>query len=567
MLRIGIFLCLTAFALTLNAPAHAARPSTEPSRESIYSRAEAKLIRRIQTSLREMGLYKGTIDGILGPATVQAIKSYEKTTGRKVTGRATRELATQLETDSKVGKLMHRLEEARNTEQEAARQALLANPETRALIEQSIIDERADPTRDASSCFEAPNARCLLLEAAESAKAIHKDEMRHWALGELLVAQAKAGLAAEAMLSVRRIHDPRLVMSALRDIAKAQAAAGRNDAAMDAVDIIPDALKQVEAYVAIAEIQAIRGDKAGALKTAQHLLPYLAQLDLPRRVAFHARMAVILFEAGHPDDSRRHLIQAEELARMIHSHDVFEAALRDVANAQAKTGMTVRALTLLEEVTNGSDAIPVLMAAATVQANAGDASEALITADSIEAVRYRAVVLAAIAEAQSDTPDDARATLATAEEAATKIKFPYAKAYAYSRIALTWSQLGSRHGNDQESYANAERTAAKISDDKLRAHVLWTIAATRTRAGDAAGASTTEALAVDATDAMKSSLSRVWMFGDIALAHAKRAESGPSWNAFDKALREAEAMTNAWGRARALAKVADTLTELSDLLR
>ena len=42
------------------------------------------------------------------------------------------------------------------------------------------------------------SSRCLLEEASESAKAVARGEMRDWALGEILAAQAKTGFTAEA---------------------------------------------------------------------------------------------------------------------------------------------------------------------------------------------------------------------------------------------------------------------------------------------------------------------------------------------------------------------------------
>jgi len=65
------------------------------------------------------------------------------------------------------------------------------------LLKQKNIDEVADPTRDASPCFRDPKEKCLLEETIESTKAIHKRELRDWALGKILVTQAKKGLTAE----------------------------------------------------------------------------------------------------------------------------------------------------------------------------------------------------------------------------------------------------------------------------------------------------------------------------------------------------------------------------------
>ncbi len=71
-------------------------------------------------------------------------------------------------------------------------------------------------------------------------------------------------------------------------------------------------------------------------------------------------------------------------------------ALRHIAKAFAKTGQLAQALNILSDVSDDSNRTPVLIAAATKQALAGDAA-ALAAANTIEAVRFRAVVLGQIA--------------------------------------------------------------------------------------------------------------------------------------------------------------------------
>ena len=105
--------------------------------------------------------------------------------------------------------------------------------------------------------------------------------------------------------------------------------------------------------------------------------------------------------------------------------------------------------------------------------------------------------------------------------------------------------------------------AGDISDDPLRAHTLWAISAERRRAGDEAGARGTEALARQATKEIKSALSRVWMFGDLALGHLAAGEKDAAWKAFAEGLSLAREIHNAWARARVLGKLATTLAELT----
>jgi hypothetical protein len=71
-----------------------------------------------------------------------------------------------------------------------------------------------------------------------------------------------------------------------------------------------------------------------------------------------------------------------------------------------------------------------------------------------------------------------------------------------------------------------------------------------------------EALADTATNAIKSRLSQVWLFADLADQHVRRGDVKQSWKMFDRGLKIGQTINNAWGRARALAKLAQTLLEL-----
>ena len=540
-------------------------PSGDPFGDTDLEPVSGPLILRVQKALKSVGFYKGPVDGRMTPETEAAIRAYQKLANLAVDGRVSETLAENIESNFKIKRLLQRLGEARREQLDAARQALLDHPSTRDLIT-GPVDEVADPTRDPTPCFREPTVRCLLGEASESAKAIPKDELRDWALGELLAAEARAGLAEEAMDTVRRINDPRLIMVALREIAEGQAEAGRTEGALDAVAIIPNARKRLEAYAAIGEIQLRRGETAQARRTVEHLLTELEGLDDEvKRVAFQARAAVIMARAGDGTGGGATLEAAEDLARAQADDLDRGVALRHVASALADLEQTREALAVLSDVTTGSDRTPVLMTAAAAQARSGDAAAALATADSIEEVRYRAVALGRIAVAQAQAGDSVAAdtTLELAFAAIDGIKFPYARSYAVSRLALALAEIGRETGVD--AFDEAVTTAERIQDDQLRAQTLWTIATERRRAGDGDGALATEDRARRASEQIKSSLSQVWMFSEIASFHAAAAESEPGWRAFRNGLEIAEAIHNPWGRARALAKLAATLIQLVEL--
>ena len=189
------------------------------------------LVLRVQKVLQKIRVYRGPLDGFIGSQTLKAVRAYQKIRDLKSNNHITNDLADQLETEDKVDALLNRLKDAKAESIEVARQALLTQKANQGLVKGLKEPEVADPTRDVAPCFQSPTPSCLLAEAAEALRAIFKPELRGWALGELLVAQAKPGLAYSRMHTVRRIADPRLIMVALRNIAQAQASEGRDDEA------------------------------------------------------------------------------------------------------------------------------------------------------------------------------------------------------------------------------------------------------------------------------------------------------------------------------------------------
>ncbi len=549
------------------APVLGAIPPYATARESpLRFRQADETVLRIQKALSAIGLYVGPVDGRMNAQTEAAIKVFQRLRGLKADGIASENIANLLDTGEKVGELLDRLEKARREDVDAARKALLAHPATRDLV-LGAGDEAADPTRDPAPCFRKPTVRCLLTEAVDSSKAIPKTELRDWALGEILAAQAKAGLGREALETVRRIGDPRLIMVALRDIAEGQAVGGRAAEALAAAEIIPDIVKKTEAYAAVGDLLARHGRKDAAATAVERMLTLADDLGDPvQRVQFRAKAATILALAGDEAAAGRHLAAAERLARDETPPQAVGRALRHVAAAMADLRDTDRAMAILKDVPDESDRVTVLMSTATRQADAGDAAAALAIADSIEEVRYRAVVLGRIAVAQARAGDTAAAdtTIETALAAVDRIKMPYARSYAVAKIVLSLADIGagSTKGAGGAAFDRAAETAERIGDAQMRAQTLWAVAAARSRAGDAEGAAKTEALAEDATAAIKSTVNRVWMFGDVAVLRAFEGSPEAAWRAFDRGLAVAETVTNAWGRARVLARLAQTLVHL-----
>ena len=267
---------------------------------------------------------------------------------------------------------------------------------------------------------------------------------------------------------------------------------------------------------------------------------------------------MIFAHAGNTEQATGILNTTESFARKKIDAGGLGVALRHIAKAFAETEQLAQALNILSDVSDDSNRTPVLIAAATKQAQAGDAAAALAATNTIEAVRFRSVVLGQIAltKAENGDKDAADVTLKLALAAIEKIKFSYARSYAVSRVSLAMVGIGKLPDAGARAdglFFNAVAAARKIDDNRLRAHTLWTIAAEQIRAGDDPGPQKTKTYANQATGDIKSTLSRVWMFSEIA-----------AWAAFDHGLTVARSIDNSWGRARAFGRLAATLIKLVD---
>ena len=494
-----------------------------------------------------------------------AVRPRHENNGLKVGIKADDDRLRQVETNRQVEALLRRLERVRREDKEAARQALLSHPATRELLLDQGGD-KADPTRDPTPCLRAPDADCLLAEATETAKAIEKKDLRDWALGELLVVQARAGQIEAALTTAQRVVDPRLVMVALRDIAKALADVGRYDEALAATDIIPDRIKQAEAIVSVIEVEARLGETDRVRETLDHLKPVLEHVNHPvKRVALRSRLAVAIARVGDRDDALQRIEQAKAMATAAPNAAASAAGLRHVAAALAEMGQPDAALKMLAGIApNGADHSSFLAAAAKAHAEAGDNRRALATARDIEADRYRAVVLSriAVAQAAGGDPRTAEATVDRALKAAEEISLPYARDFAVSRVSLALAMI-ARHGAGVSSFTRSVSVAKTIADPGLRAYALWTIAAEQRRGDLLADSLATEEMARQATIAIKSPLDRAWIFGDLVGERVAAGEPGEAWRAFIAGVHVAAGIQDPWARTRALGRLAGAYLDIA----
>lgn len=559
--------------LALAAPASPAQAAREaPDRSGLGSEFEAPstaAVRQVQTALATLGLYAGFIDGKLSQNLTSAIRLYQQQAGLKVTGRITDALQDHLKRSQRISRLLRDLNDTRRKAMDDARKALMAHPATRDLIEDGTVPP-ANAARDPAPCFDAPTVRCLLAEGFESAKAVSKRDLRDWAMGEILAAQARAGLMTQAMETTRRIQDPRLIMVALRDIAQAQARAGREEDALAAAEIIPESRTQIEALAMIADTQARHGFFKAARHTAALLYRMARHIKSPAdQVTFATRAAVILYRAGDQETANTALLLARGtvMTKMAQSQRV--GAWRQVAGALADLDRLDDALVLIDAVDQRSDRATVMIAAAQSAIRAARLDKAMDLAHGIEAERYRVLILGEIAVAMARTGDrpGANAVIDEAFADAEAVVLPFARSYAISRLVLALSDMARI--KDQPSdvlakrFVRARDAAEGINDPRLRSQVLFEISSQQRRAGMAPEDSqVSEARAITAANAIPSVISRVWIHGDIATLHARSGESDLAWAAFHRAMAEARTIDNAWARARAMAKMAQTLIDL-----
>ncbi|NQV45744.1 MAG: peptidoglycan-binding protein [Rhodospirillales bacterium] len=524
-------------------------------------------IQRLQTALSLLDLYKGNITGDINALTERAVREYQRRKGLPATGIVDDALIEEIETAANVITLLDRLSTARKAKKDSAREALLNHPATRDLIADTLQDETANAARDPSLCFRTPTVRCLLDEALESAKAVARDEMRNWVFGELLVAQARAGLGAEARDTVRRISDPRLIISALGQIAKAQALSGRDEEALAAASIIPDIVERVEAYATIAEIAARKGRALGATAAIAHLRKDVRSIGLDtQRIALLAQSSIILHRLEFERDAKVLLASLQEQAKTIKSPTHRESALRHIARAMVMNGDMVNAGIVLTLIVEDSERTPVMISTAEMQMSRGEGEAALATANAIKEVRFRAVVLASIARTRAQTGQRSEAfrILVGAYAEKDHIRFPFARDYATSQIALAYAEIGASGTTpDAAMFSRASRISEEITDERLRAETAWLISFSRHDSG-ANGLEESKRMAIANVKKIKSVPARAWLLAELSENRASAGQPDWAWELFYESLKISETVTNPWGRARSLTRLAQSLIHLAE---
>ena len=533
------------------------RPIAGPDFLTDFVRQSA-LISRIQDVLADLGIYTGPTNGELSSATERAIRIYESQVNLAITGRATRQLLDHLETVGRANKLVVKLGQTRDRNQETARQVLLASQVADRLKNEGDLPS-ADPLRAPSACFAAPTPGCLLDESFESAKAVADTKFRDWALGDVAVARAATGSTDAVYRTIRLIDDPRLVVASLRDAAIEWARLGKIVEAREVISGMPDPMFAAAILATIAETLAGNGDRDGVGLTLGELLVFATAGKRPVETAILlAGLAPKLYENGAD-------VAGNDILRVAvdTTHDAAlepqdrDRAIGEVAAIYAKLGQSETARTLMARIGDPTLRRPVLMALAEKNMDIGEPLPALQDATDVEDSRYRVVALSyvAIAQVRAGNIDAARESVDRARADIDLIdpRFTYAKAFAVSRVAAALAEM--------QNYQDAANAAGEIEDGGLRAQSLWHLASVQAREGSPASAQT-RMLARQAADSIKSDLDRSWTLSRLALSSADRGESELATTTFDAALSVAQEIKNSFARATALANLAKTLVQL-----
>ena len=237
-------------------------------------------------------------------------------------------------------------------------------------------------------------------------------------------------------------------------------------------------------------------------------------------------------------------------------------AFRHIAVALAESDHPERAEALTQDTGSNQESTHILIATAAAYARKGEAEAAMRTAGTIEKERYRALAYAKVAvELLERSKADSDTALQKAREDAAAIKLPFAGSYAVSRTVLASLETTPK-SSAHAAYDGIIDAADDIRDSSLRAYTLWALAAElRMRRQEQAASDATE-LAHKATLAVKSTLSQTWIYGDQVEERIDDGQRDEAWTAFADGMAIAKTITNPWGRARALGKMAGALSTL-----
>ncbi|MDA0664472.1 MAG: peptidoglycan-binding domain-containing protein, partial [Proteobacteria bacterium] len=473
-------------------------PSDGARRERLFE--WSPLVRDIQNFLTEFSMLPAPADGRISPELQQAIRAYQRQHGLIEDGEASGALLRHMENTGRPAALKERLAEARREQTERAREALLANPETRDLLDAPSQTEGSQKGLSAETCLQSPSPQCLIDEALLAAAGIDRNDYRDWALREIVRAQALKGSLPDIRASIRRIGDVRLVVVSLREAAIGLVDSGHlDDARALAMTNLDDGNRaRVLAAITIAEAKPDAAGKSARPATLTDLLDLLSRLDDPVAASeITAEVAGKLDESGLTPEAAAMLAQARRFVGPGTSDETRQTTLGILAGAYARIGRTTEALAILTALGDiGRDHIALAETAGQI-AQGRLPKEALALADKLRTPRLHVLALSKIAAAQlqQGNRESATQTLRRAMTASLDIVRPFAADTALAEIAEVWAGI--------QDYTQAFSVIEKIRSRTLRAQTVWRFAA-----GNANAADNLQGRAIEATDAVNSAFDR-----------------------------------------------------------
>ena len=517
------------------------------------------LVRQIQLRLAELGLYGGRIGGVMSAETSEAIRRYQRFADLPVDGKPTHELLDNL--TSAAGEAQHlllRLDRAQTDQIEKARNVLeqTFGPdwaiEARAVVVDATPDLEALKAR-AESCYNAPEPACLIVEAEVAAESVEKDNLRDWALSDIIRAQARIGQSEEALRVARTISDPRSVIAALSGIAVALARAGRTEEALAAAQQVPDAALRDKALRAVAEGQLAAGR------------PDFAEATVSLIEAPHERLPTLVSTAhsylafGYDEVAHGLAMEAERLAQSITAELFREWALGEMASLMAAVGEGAKANVMIAQIGSAKNRVQALCDIVIAELRGGREKRARQT---LEIARS---TMAAISRPQDRQLARAclassYASLAEFEEAlkqARGIEFGYTHSFVLNRIVLAMA----RNGDGVEAVDLAET----IQDEKLRISTFVTMSGIARKRGDSQAAARLGAAAFKLARALTIPLDKAFVLADLGTAQASGGEIEAARATLNEAVGVAAKIADPWARARALSKAASSLVAINGI--
>ncbi len=517
------------------------------------------LVRQIQLRLAEIGLYGGRIGGVMSAETAEAIRTFQRFANLPVDGKPSHELLDTL--TSAAGEAQHlllRLDRAQKDQIEQARGDLeqAFGPdwaeEARAVVVGAKLDLEALKAR-AESCYQAPEPACLIVEAETAAESVEKDNLRDWALSDVIQAQARIGQADQALRVARAINDPRSVLAALSGIAVALARAGRIEEALEAAQQVPDTTLRDKALRAVAEGQLAAGR------------PDFAEVTVSLIEAPHERLPTLVATAhaylarGYGDVAHGLAMEAERLADTITVELFREWALSEMASLMAAVGESAKANIMIARIGSAKNRVQALCDIVIAELRSGREKRARQT---LEIAQSTSSAISRPAERQQ-----ARACLAASHAALKEfdealkqvrgIEFGYMHSFVLARIVLAMAR--------SNQMVEALRLVDSIQDMKLRINAYVTMGRIARGTGDADGAARLGDEATALARTLTNPLDKAFVLADLATSHAAGGDIATGRKTLGEAVGIAAKIADPWARARALSKAASALVVINGI--